>query len=334
MVITRNLDHQQSDTKTHLIYHGRGRLVDTDTAINHARSSGGLRAVLKNVYGDDRQTNTKFVSLPGFKTLPIDTTPTRDLTRRTLRSNAIADDGIFAPRTRTGETVRLGKSIRRRGEQATTDKIIVKKGLISGDSETRRKMSRDGIYLRNQKSDKKETLSLRDQLAQLKAMESAARSASTGPDSLTGREKLQMSIFDESVERRESTRKTPPRKPDNVELVQQVLPGAKLVDTALSREESTTTEDEFAFSHEGHDDEHPSRYLYYVREGDTLRSIFQEQIPREAGNQPLFTFFVAMNDETVRLNSELAADGMTLIIRPGTVIKLPTPRQIADLERG
>jgi hypothetical protein len=359
VVFNRSLRNQQSDTSTHLIYHGKGKLVDTDLAISNARLSGGLRAVLKNVYGDHRQAESRFVSLPGFKTMLIDSNPTRDLTRKDAKLMPLSGDGIFAPRTTAGTTVRLGKCIRKRSEQSTTDKIIVKKGMISGDLDTRRKISLEGTYLRNQKADKMETASLRQQLAQLKAMEAAAKKAEDNAKAGSKKDKrdqMRVSIFDGNgadADARDNSRKKANSsaqksiEPEGPAIVMhatdshQSLSAAKELASASSANPelgsraavTASPQDKNQSNTGGTVLQHDRRYIYYVRDGDTMRSIFEEQIPREAGNQPLFEFFVAMNESTVRLNSHLAPDGMTLLLRAGTEINLPTPRQIADLER-
>jgi hypothetical protein len=306
VVINRHFGGETDGTKTHLIYHGRGKLSDSDGTAAGARPSGGLKAALKQIFGDNRAPDNRFVSLPGFKTLKIDSSPTRILTPKAA-SGSGPKTTAYAPRTKGGDTIRLRASTSGRSSTAsfgtasggsgtvfgnsgtassrtakvsnrpggeTNDNLVVKRGLISGDLETRRKVARESVYLRNQKGDKIETLSLREQLKQLRAIEDAAKRG-----------------FGESK--------------------------------SLGATETPRSAGE----------EHDERYLYYVQAGDTMRSIFQEQLPDEVGNRQLFDFFIAMNEQNVRLNSALAADGMTLILKPGTVIKLPTPRQISNLNK-
>jgi hypothetical protein len=324
VVINRNFGGDAQGTKTHLIYHGKGKLSDSDGTVAGARPSSGLKAALRQIFGDNRPPDNRFVSLPGFKTLKIDSSPTKILTQKPT-SAAGPRTVAFAPRNKNGDTIRLranasgrpsppsnrsstapGKSSPISGGSGTSfgrhdgvssestadsnDHLVIKKGLISGDLETRRRVASESVYLRNQKSDKIETLSLREQLKQLKAIEDAAKRGRVESEALTI-----------------PTNEPPPTNQSTNEL----------------------SDDEDQAHDQDHD--HDSRYLYHVQAGDTLRSIFQEQLPHEAVNRRLFEFFIAMNEQTVRFNSLLSSDGMTLVLKPGTVLKLPTPRQIAKL---
>jgi hypothetical protein len=185
------------------------------------------------------------------------------------------------------------------------------------DTEVSKKV--DAAYLRNQKGDKVPTGNLREELVELKA----------NPE-LTNFD----ADFDLETEGLDVDLTNRQQSEDFTVQLGEIANGAASVPaselfTVDDTIEQTIEQTDQAASD---DDEYDSRYLYYVKEGDTLRSIFDSQLSHQIGNTSAFEYFVKNNEQTVRLASVLSADSMSFVLQPGTVIKLPTPRQIARLK--
>jgi hypothetical protein len=171
-------------------------------------------------------------------------------------------------------------------------------------------------FLRNQKGDKVPTGDLHEHLAELKANPDLTKADDAGVKlenkntevDLTSRQQ----ITDFTVQLGE------------IAIGAASVPASEFFTTDDTIEQTATTAAD--------DDVYDSRYLYYVKEGDTLRSIFDSQLPHQIGNAAAFDYFVKTNEQTVRLASVLSADSMSFILQPGTVLKLPTPGQIARLK--
>ncbi|MDR3613430.1 MAG: hypothetical protein P4L53_07680 [Candidatus Obscuribacterales bacterium] len=174
----------------------------------------------------------------------------------------------------------------------------------------------DHAYLRNQKGDKVPTGNLREQLAELKASSDSTKLHNADTE-----------LENDGIEVDSTNRQQ--IKDFTVQLGEIAKGSVSVPTTEFFTADDTTEEIDQAASD---DDEYDSRYLYYVKEGDTLRSIFDSQLPHEIGNESVFEYFVKTNEQTVRLASALSADSMSFALRPGTVLKLPTPRQIAQLK--
>ena len=172
----------------------------------------------------------------------------------------------------------------------------------------------DPSYLRNQKGDKVSTGDLREELADLKSSGGTLKPERTAAEREASQNELKnrQQIKDFTVQLGE------------IAIVANSVPNSEIFaghESSLQVDESQSDDEDF-----------DTRYLYYVKEGDTLRSIFDTQIPHEIGNTRSFEYFIKINEQTIRLSSVLAADGMSLVLRVGTVLKLPTPKQLAQLK--
>ena len=183
-------------------------------------------------------------------------------------------------------------------------------------SDKKTSLDTDAAYLRNQKGDKVPTGDLCEQLAELKSNFDQMK-----PDDAEQEGAAEDADVD-SI--------NPQQIKDFTVQLGEIAIGAASVPAS----EFFTTDDtsELTEGSSSRDDEYDSRYLYYVKEGDTLRSIFDSQLAHEIGNESVFEYFVKTNEQTVRLASVLSADSMSFVLRPGTVLKLPTPREIARLQ--
>jgi hypothetical protein len=182
------------------------------------------------------------------------------------------------------------------------------------DTEVSKKV--DPAYLRNQRGDRVPTGNLREELAELKTNPELTKSGADfdiETEGLAGDSTNRQQIVDFTVQ------------------LGEIAIGAASVQPSEFFTADDTIEE--AGTPAADEDVYDSRYLYYVKEGDTLRSIFDSQLPHEIGNTAAFEYFVKINEQTIRLASVLSADSMSFILQPGTVLKLPTPRQLAQLNQ-